>query len=81
MGLSRDGHAAGMRWSVEIPTLTPMGTSGVHTFIVRAATFSEAIETAWAEAQSSDAVRRRKGATLAVEPVALDAFVLPDCFC
>ena len=52
------------RWCVDIPIRTAGGGRGVHTFIIGAATQGEAVETAWRNANSRDAIRHRSGAVL-----------------
>lgn len=66
------------RWCVDIPTRTACGGRGVHTFIIGAATQGEAVETAWRNANSSDAARHRSGAVLMAGRHLLIALPYPD---
>ena len=64
------------RWSVDIPFRTGSGGSGTHTFIIRAVSLQEAIEAAWARANTEDAAARRKGAVIAAQRRHLTARVI-----
>ncbi|MHA6763854.1 hypothetical protein [Streptacidiphilus sp. PAMC 29251] len=65
MGFTGSVNDLKPRWSVDLPIHAATCASGKQTFIVLAHTFAEAVDAAWEEAHTPQAMRHRNGAALA----------------